>query len=173
MVPEGSCGRHEPREPNEESPCWETPHPGRDERESRVCSFKQRAPAPIASNTSWSSDCADRCLDSICLLRSDRDPWRTRTPAKGRRGVEWVEVLSIGGLGSRVRDESRGSLELGPLSLSRRATHITFLTPRLDSFARVKGKRRVDRVPERASGEEAQRAREGMPEGTQARRALQ
>jgi len=75
-------------------------HPGRDDSSRGVALFRApRAPTRnFASSTSLSSDRAGSGLDSSCVLRSDRDPSRTRAPAKGRRGVERIEVLSIGGL---------------------------------------------------------------------------
>ena len=71
--------------------------------------FRAQSPySQFASSTSLSSDCAGSGLDSCCLLRSDQDPSRTRAPAKGRRGVERIEVPSIGGLEfARARRISR------------------------------------------------------------------
>jgi len=152
-----SRGRREPREPSERPRLagrglnflvdasrrrFENAHSGRDDDETRVMPFRAQSPDSVfVSSTSLSSDCAGSCLDSSCLLRSDRDPSRTRAPAKGRRGVERVEVLSIGGLefarAGRIPRLSR----VGDLStLARRdETTCAFSTSRLDSFAHVRG----------------------------------
>jgi hypothetical protein len=85
-----------PLKRSERSKC--SPGPRRLEWRSDALSSTRAPTRTFASSTSSSSDCAGSGLDSSCLLRSDRDPSRTRAPAKGRRGVERVEVLSIGGL---------------------------------------------------------------------------